>query len=157
MKTKEEIKNGIALNHGYITWDVMLNSINESGMSTIIMDNIFDEYAKLYHDQFKQPIYDEEIEKEIFTERHKVLKGHGNMSTQRITLGEIEWERLCIRIAKWAIERMGRDDRELLVKFASRNDKYNIGSKVKVVDHPKRLKEMRKEWESDVDEFLKQQ
>ena len=45
--------------------------------------------------------------------------------------------------------------RELLIDFASKSDKYNVGSKVRTIDRPKYLQKTREDHAKDVDEFLK--
>jgi len=48
---------------------------------------------------------DEDIAKHVGNRRGELLRGAGTMSTQRVTLGEIEWIELCIEVARWVRDR----------------------------------------------------
>jgi len=77
-----------------------------------------------HHDQFKRPISDEEIEKEFPTELRRLFETF-KFPFDKITpemaevLSAIQYSNVSKQFGvKWAIERMAKDDRELLVKLA---------------------------------------
>jgi len=100
MKTKEEIRDKYSrlwfnddddlddVNTGYISWPDVLKAMQE------------------YHDQFKQPISDEEID--------------GQFPLTYFS-GAVELDDPSAKFkregAKWIIERMAKDERELILKF----------------------------------------
>jgi len=100
MKTFEEILKPMRFpNEEYGSFDVCYNDCLTA--------------FKNYHAQFTQPITEEEIEKEFPLDRDTILKNE--MWT------DLFYVQRCNKFkqegAKWAIERMKKDDRELLVKF----------------------------------------
>jgi len=75
---------------------------NELTQEMIKMMEQYLEYAQQPQkvEQEEEKPTDEEIMKFVNEVRYKKLRGIGNMSTHRMTLGEIEWKELCFELGK---------------------------------------------------------
>jgi hypothetical protein len=93
----EELREQFFKETGY-TWE------NSQGEPDI--DYVYWLENKVIYAQQVEAVTDEEIIKYAIKRRKEHLRGKGNMSTQRVILGEIKWLEIVIEVSNWLRSRI---------------------------------------------------